>query len=56
MQAVCANPAALGGGSGELHAHLNAGGGTIIGSSAAPKPWATGKTIDTPLVSVPELQ
>ena len=55
MQAVCANPAALGGGSGELHAYLSAGGRSIVGSAAEPKPWVTGKTIDTPWVSVPGL-
>jgi DUF3089 family protein len=55
MQAACANPAALGGGSGELHAYLSAGGGSITGSSAAPRPWVEGKTIDTPWVSVPGL-
>jgi len=55
LQAVCANPAALGGGSGELHAYLNARGGSITGSSAAPPQWVAGKTIDTPWVSVPGL-
>ncbi len=55
MQAVCANPAALGGGSGELHAYLSARGGSITGSSAAPPTWVTGKTIETPWVSVPDL-
>jgi hypothetical protein len=55
MQAACANPAALGGGSGELHAYLSAGGRSIVGSAAEPKPWVTGKTIDTPWVSVPGL-
>jgi pimeloyl-ACP methyl ester carboxylesterase len=55
MQAACANPTALGGGSGELHAYLSAGGRSIVGSAAEPRPWATGKTIDTPWVSVPGL-
>jgi len=56
MQAACANPAALGGGSGALHAYLSSGGQSITGSSAQPKPWVTtGKTIDTPFVSVPGL-
>jgi hypothetical protein len=54
MQAVCANPAALGGGSGELHAYLSARGLSIVGSSSAPA-WAAGKTIETPWVSVPGL-
>jgi pimeloyl-ACP methyl ester carboxylesterase len=55
MEAACANPAALGGGSGELHAYLSASGRSIVGSAAEPRPWATGKTIDTPWVSVPGL-
>jgi hypothetical protein len=55
MQAACANPAALGGGSGELHAYLPAGGRSIVGSAAEPRPWVAGKTIDTPWVSVPGL-
>ena len=56
MQAVCANPAALGGGSGELHAYLSAGGASITGSSAAPRAWVTPpKAIETPWVSVPGL-
>ena len=50
--AGCTNPAALKGGSGELHAYLSTrGSGT---SAAAPKPWVTnGPAIDTPFVSVP---
>jgi hypothetical protein len=55
MQAACANPAALGGGSGELHAYLSAAGRSIVGSAAEPRPWVAGKTIDTPWVSVPGL-
>jgi hypothetical protein len=55
MQAACANPAALGGGSGQLHAYLSSGGRSITGSMAEPRPWVTGKTIDTPWVSVPGL-
>jgi hypothetical protein len=56
MQAACANPAALGGGSGELHAYVSAGGRSITGSSAEPRPWLTPpKAIDTPFVSVPGL-
>jgi len=55
MVAACVNPAALAGGSGELHAYLDAKGQTI--TSAAPaKPWVTPeKPIDTPWVSVPGL-
>ncbi len=56
MQAACSNPAALGGGSGALHAYLSTGGSSITGSAAQPKPWVTpAKTIDTPFVSVPGL-
>jgi hypothetical protein len=55
MQSACVNPAAVGGGSGELHAYLSASGRSIVGSAAEPRPWATGKTIDTPFVSVPGL-
>jgi hypothetical protein len=55
MVAACANPAALGGGSGELHAYLAAGRGAFT-SSAAPKPWVTPEQpIRTPFVSVPGL-
>jgi hypothetical protein len=55
MEAACTNPAALGGGSGELHAYLDTGGRTITAATAA-KPWVTPeKPIDTPWVSVPGL-
>jgi hypothetical protein len=55
MVAACTNPAALGGGSGELHAYLAADGRTIVGTST-PKPWvAPDQKIDTPWVSVPGL-
>jgi hypothetical protein len=55
MAAACTNPAALAGGSGELHAYLDASGKTIT-STIAPKPWVTPeKAIDTPWVSVPGL-
>jgi len=52
--AACVNPAALAGGSGELHAYLSAA-GRGNGSSAEPKPWAEGKVVDTAFVSVPGL-
>ena len=53
MTAACINPAALAGGSGELHAYLSAQGRTIAGTYP-PKPWVTpDRTIDTPWVSVP---
>jgi hypothetical protein len=56
MAAACANPAALAGGSGELHAYLVSGGASITGSSASPRPWVTPpQPIDTPFVSVPGL-
>jgi len=51
--AACTNPAALKGGSGELHAYLSTGGS---GASAAPvvQPWIKGApAINTPFVSVP---
>ena len=56
MRSACVNPAALGGGSGELHAYLASGGRSIVGSSAEPRAWVTPPTpIDTPFVSVPGL-
>jgi hypothetical protein len=55
MEAACTNPAALGGGSGPLHAYLDATGKTIT-SAIPPKPWVTPEqAIDTPWVSVPGL-
>ena len=55
MVVACTNPAALSGGSGELHAYLGASRG-ISTSSAAPKPWVTPEQpIKTPFVSVPGL-
>ena len=50
----CTNPATLGEGSAPLHAYLFASGRTIAMPGAAPA-WATGKTVDTPFVSVPGL-
>ena len=56
MMSACTNPAALGGGSGELHAYLGSRGSGVVTSEAAPKPWVTpAKPIDTPFVSVPGL-
>jgi hypothetical protein len=53
MVAGCTNPAALGGGSGELHAYLSAGGNTIT-RTTPPKPWVMPeRPIETPWVSVP---
>jgi hypothetical protein len=55
MVAACTNPAALAGGSGELHAYLDRTGKTIT-SNVTPKPWvAPEQPIDTPWVSVPKL-
>jgi len=55
MTAACTNPAALGGGSGELHAYLSTDGSTIVGTTP-PKPWVVpARPIDTPWVSVPGL-
>jgi hypothetical protein len=55
MVAACTNPAALGGGSGALHAYLSTTGGLIVGNATL-KPWTTpAQTIDTPYVSVPGL-
>lgn len=50
----CTNPATLGEGSAPLHAYLFATGRTIAmpGANTA---WVTGKTVDTPFVSVPGL-
>jgi len=53
LVAACTNPAALGGGSGALHAYLSTMG---PGQSSGPMgPWVEGKTIDTPFVSAPGL-
>ena len=53
--AICTNPAALGGGSGQLHAYLS-NGRFIASSAAAPKPWVTPEhKVTTPFVSVPGL-
>jgi hypothetical protein len=55
MTVACTNPAALGGGSGELHAYLSIEGRTIT-ATTHPKPWLrTERPIDTPWVSVPGL-
>jgi len=52
--AACTNPAALGGGSGELHSYLSSGGSIVNGASVEPKPWVTPpQPVTTPFVSVP---
>ena len=50
----CTNPAALTGGRAPLHAYLSATGNNIVARSAV-QPWVSGKTVDTPFVSVPGL-
>jgi hypothetical protein len=56
MAAACTNPAALAGGSGELHAYLNAKGGIVELGLGEPKPWVTPpQPIDTPFVSLPAM-
>jgi hypothetical protein len=56
MQAVCANPAALSGGSGSLDAYLSAARVSGAGVPPAPYDWTTPPTpIDTPFVKVPGL-
>jgi len=55
MVAACTNPAALGGGSGPLHAYLSTEGTSIVGSSK-PAPWVTPeRKVETPFVSAPGL-
>jgi hypothetical protein len=56
MEAACTNPAALEGGSGQLHAYLT-GQGSLIASSAGQKhQWVKdGAAVETPFVSVPGL-
>ncbi len=55
MQAACVNPAALGGGAGELHAYLSSG-AMIAAESAAPPAWTKDAAkVTTPFVSVPGL-
>jgi len=53
MVSACTNPAALAGGSGELHAYLGTH-GSGVSSAEAPPSWLTpAVAIDTPFVSVP---
>jgi hypothetical protein len=54
MVAACTNPAALAGGSGQLHAYMDSTGRTI--TSNTPAKWVTPEQkIETPFVSVPGL-
>jgi hypothetical protein len=56
MEAACTNPAALGGGRGELHAYLSAGNLSIASASQRQVNWvSSGQKIETPFVSVPGL-
>ena len=56
MQAVCANPAALSGGSGNLDAYLSAARVSGAGIAPALYDWTTPPTpVDTPFVKVPGL-
>jgi DUF3089 family protein len=54
MMAACTNPAALEGGSGELHAYLTAHGSGVVADSNSPQSWVKPEQpITTPFVSVP---
>jgi len=55
LMSACTNPAALAGGSAEVHAYLNATGTPFLLPSAPQPAWAADKTVDTPWVSVPGL-
>lgn len=57
MISGCTNPAALSGGSGELHAYLGSkGSGVVANAEAEPKPWVkSAQPITTPFVSLPGL-
>jgi hypothetical protein len=53
QEAACVNPTALGGGAGAAHSYLTASSNFIVAAAAPIPPWATGKTVETPFVSVP---
>ena len=55
MISACTNPAALGGGSGELHSYLRTNGSGIVSAAeVVPGPWVKdAPPITTPFVSVP---
>jgi Protein of unknown function (DUF3089) len=53
MEAACVNPAALGGGEGELHSYLASGNEAIAATASRSPDWLPGTKITTPFVSVP---
>ena len=56
MIAACTNPAALAGGSGELHAYFGTHGGFLASAETGPPAWVTpAKPMETPFVSLPGL-
>ena len=56
MVSGCTNPAALGGGSGELHAYLGSRLSGVVSTEMSLRSWLTPpQPIDTPFVSVPGL-
>jgi len=55
LTVACTNPAALGGGSGDLHAYLSAVGSTIAGPRPVTEWVAGGPAVQTPFASVPSL-
>ena len=56
MISGCTNPAALAGGTGELHAYLGSRGSGVASAQVVPGFWVTpSQPIDTPFVSVPGL-
>ncbi len=55
MTVACTNPAALGGGSGELHVYMSGSGNTIVGPRPAADWVSGGPAVETPFVSAPGL-
>ncbi|MGC1303358.1 MAG: DUF3089 domain-containing protein [Caulobacteraceae bacterium] len=56
LEAACTNPAALGGGSGPMHAYLASGVEKVTADGAEPGPWThPPQPIATPFVEVPGL-
>jgi hypothetical protein len=56
MVSGCTNPAALAGGSGQLHAYLGARGSGVVAAELVQKSWVTpSQPVNTPFVSVPGL-